>query len=151
MPAAAAHRSGLFSPSGSSGGIVVYAWAICLYGAAQFFLSGEKVFEERVFDRFERLRPMRMFCWTLCTQFVLGWALYPIQTVPALGGLTLAGIPSVVRDGVLCTVGISTSTNACTPAHAHSHSRTRARALRTGSTANSATSRLTRPRTQWVV
>ncbi len=77
-----------------------------------------QVFEEATFGRFAQLQPMVMFCWTLCTQFTLGWALYPIQTVPAFGGIRLSGIPTVVRDGALCAVGVSTPTNACSTAHA---------------------------------
>jgi len=108
---------GVLDPDGSSP-VVVYAWAIMLFGVAQIFLSGEKVYEEKVFSKYAHVQPMTMFCWTLCTQFTLGWALYPLQTVPALGGIELSGIPDVVRDGVLCTVGISTSTNACSSTHA---------------------------------
>ena len=48
---------------------------------------------------------MVMFCWTLVTQFLLGWGLYPLQTLPALGGLRLADLPELLRDGCLCTVG----------------------------------------------
>ena len=93
------------SGSGSDGPIVVYSYSILLFASAQVFAAVEKVFEERIFGDFERLHAMVMFCWTLCTQFLLGWALYPIQTLPQFGNLSLSELPDVVRDGVLCTVG----------------------------------------------
>lgn len=86
--------------------IVVYGWAIASFALAQVFLAGEKVFEERVFrDSREGLRPMQMFFWTLTTQFVLGWAVYPVQAVPALGGIDLTSLPELLVNGTLCTVG----------------------------------------------
>jgi len=94
--------------------VTVYAWAILLFGAAQLFLAAEKVVEEATFGKYVRVHPMSMFCWTLSTQFVLGWGLYPLQTIDALGGLAMAELPSVVRDGVLCTVG----SGPCSAGHA---------------------------------
>jgi drug/metabolite transporter (DMT)-like permease len=79
-----------------------------LYAAAQTFLAGEKVFEEHTFTR-RRADVMVMFCWTLWTQFSLGFLLYPAQTIPALGGLDLTGIPKVVWDGAQCAAGIPTA------------------------------------------
>jgi hypothetical protein len=105
------------SDSGSGDSpIVVYGWAIALFGSAQVFLAFEKVFEERVFSDFERLNPMVMFCWTLVTQFLLGWALYPLQTFPAFGGISISDLPDVLWDGVRCTVGMTAA--GCGPIHA---------------------------------
>ena len=75
-----------------------------------------QVFEEHVFVGSRHLvRPMQMFFWTLSTQFLLGWALYPIQTVPAFGGIDLRNLPELLRDGALCTLGHGDD---CSPAHA---------------------------------
>lgn len=104
----------MLQPRGSSEPIAVYGWAILLFAAAQLFLAAEKVVEEATFAKHARVEPMLMFCWTLSTQFVLGWALYPLQTLPELGGIRLADLPAVVRDGVLCTVGRAP----CTAGHA---------------------------------
>lgn len=94
--------------------IQVYAWATILFAGAQLFLAAEKVVEEATFERYERVHPMAMFCWTLSTQFALGWALYPIQSVDALGGLNISQLPSIVREGVQCTLG----SGPCSPVHA---------------------------------
>ena len=40
-----------------------------------------------------------MFVWTMWTQFVLGWLLLPLQTLPDLGDLALYDLPSVMVDG----------------------------------------------------
>jgi drug/metabolite transporter (DMT)-like permease len=46
--------------SGDAQPIVVFGWAITLFGVAQLFLAGEKVFEERVFrDSAHVVRPMQ--------------------------------------------------------------------------------------------
>jgi drug/metabolite transporter (DMT)-like permease len=86
--------------------VVVFAWAILLFAAAQLFLAAEKVVEDVTFGTHARVHPMVMFCWTLVTQFCLGWALYPLQTIPALGGLHLGDLPAVLHDGVYCTLGL---------------------------------------------
>lgn len=65
----------LIQPDGSSGSssdpIVAYWWAILFFSVAQLFLAGEKVFEEATFGRYTTLAPLRMFYWTLVTQFLL--------------------------------------------------------------------------------
>ena len=98
----------------SSEPVAVFGWAILLFAAAQLFLAAEKVVEEATFTTYDSLHPMVMFCWTLTTQFVLGWALYPLQTIPELGGISLADVPAIVRDGIACTAGLAP----CTPGHA---------------------------------
>lgn len=86
--------------------IQAFTWAILLFAVAQIFLAAEKVYEERLFTKHAaKLHPMTMFAWTLTTQFILGWALYPIQSIPALGGVSLSKLPALVRDGALCTLG----------------------------------------------
>ncbi|KAL1528290.1 hypothetical protein AB1Y20_009647 [Prymnesium parvum] len=88
----------------SAGGpVTVYSYSILIFGGAQVFAAVEKVYEESLFRACARLHPMVMFCWTLCTQFALGWMLYPLQTLPQFGNLSLAELPAVVHDGVLCT------------------------------------------------
>lgn len=89
--------------------IVVYWFSVTFFACGQLFLSGEKVFEEHSFGRFRTLDPMVMFCWTLCTQFVLGWALYPLQSIDALGGIELSQIGDVIVGGVLCALGQTSS------------------------------------------
>ena len=59
--------------------VVTLWWAVASFTCAQLFLAGEKVFEHVSFERYASLHPMVMFSWTLCTQFLLGWAVYPIQ------------------------------------------------------------------------
>ena len=96
----------VLEPGGGSEPVTVFAWAILLFAAAQLFLAVEKIVEEMTFGAYPAVHPMVMFCWTLTTQFCLGWALYPLQTIPALGGIRLADLPSVVRDGVLCSTRV---------------------------------------------
>merc|ERR1711988_1967304 len=48
-----------------------------------------------------------MFLFVIWTQFFLGWALYPVQAIDAFGGIELSDIPSVIEDGLRCTVGLS--------------------------------------------
>ena len=117
--------SSLLSPSPSpssatsSPAIVAYVGSVLLYASAQLFLSGEKIWEEWSFTTFQKLDPMVMFWYTLVTQFMLGWFLYPLQTLPAFGNITLANIPSVIGNGVLCTFGQNTGhTNPCGPFNA---------------------------------
>jgi len=101
--------------AGSSSTIVAYFGSVLFYASAQLFLSGEKVWEESSFTKFSKLDPMVMFWYTLVTQFMLGWFLYPLQTIPAFGNISLADIPSVIGGGVLCTFGdsSSSSSNSC--------------------------------------
>ena len=47
------------------------------------------------------VRPMQMFLWTLVTQFILGWGLYPLQALPELGGVHTSELPALVRNGKL--------------------------------------------------
>ena len=53
-----------------------------------------------------------MGVWTCATEFVFGWALYPLQSLPALGHVSLAQLPSLLRDGALCTIGAGAGCNA---------------------------------------
>ena len=74
------------------------------------------MWEEHSFVRFRgKIDPMTMFWYTLVTQFCLGWALYPLQTFPELGNITLSKLPTVIETGVLCTLGnpVSTSIGRC--------------------------------------
>ena len=120
-PSSSSSSSSLLSPSSatSSPAIVAYVGSVLLYASAQLFLSGEKIWEEWSFTTFQKLDPMVMFWYTLVTQFMLGWFLYPLQTLPAFGNITLANIPSVIGNGVLCTFGQNTGhTNPCGPFNA---------------------------------
>eukprot|EP00911_Craspedida_sp_UC1_P001918 UC1_evm1s1475 len=47
-----------------------------------------------------------MFLWTLWTQVTLGWAYYPIQSIPQLGNVSIASIPQDIVNGARCTVGM---------------------------------------------
>ena len=117
---AASALRGVLDHSTSPSPIKAYGWAISLYAASTVFLAGEKVFEEKVFrdsERRQAVRPMQMFFWTLTTQFVLGWALYPVQTVPAFGGIELNQLPDLLKNGTLCAFGRGQDAG-CTPAHA---------------------------------
>jgi len=96
---------GVFITDTGGEAVVPFWYSIALFAGAQLFLSGEKVWEEHSFSKFSALDPMWMFWFTLVTQFILGWALYPLQTFPALGNLTLSSIPSVIDGGVRCTLG----------------------------------------------
>lgn len=87
-------------------------WAVISYAIAQLFLSGEKVFEEHTFTKFRSLDPLVMFAWTLTTQFILGWALLPVQTVPALG---VRCPPFVLCFSWLSSLCHSQHTRACPP------------------------------------
>ena len=90
------------APAASSPAIQQFWYSVCIYAFAQLMLSGEKVFEERVFSRYiGKIDVMTMFAWTIWTQFILGWALYPAQTLHIFGGLELSDIPAVIRDGAL--------------------------------------------------
>ena len=93
-------------------------YSIALYAFAQIFLSSERVFEEHSFGKYKKLDPMVMFLWTLATQFTIGWALYPLQTVPAFGGIRLDDIPSVIGGGILCAFGQNPANG--TSSHGHS-------------------------------
>jgi drug/metabolite transporter (DMT)-like permease len=86
---------------------IAYLGSVMLYASAQLFLSGEKVWEEWSFTKFEKLDAMLMFWYTLVTQFMLGWFLYPLQTFPSFGNISLVDIPSVIEDGIICTFGDS--------------------------------------------
>ena len=84
------------STSGSGGPVETFWYSSVLFGAAQVFFSGEKVFEESTFGAYTGVNVMVMFCWTIWTQFTLGWALYPIQGFKEFGDLNISGIPQVV-------------------------------------------------------
>ncbi len=93
----------VLQPSGSSAPPVQPLWwAIGMFAFAQLFLAGEKVYEDASFGRYARLRPMVMFFTTLVTQFALGWAVYPVQTLDVFGGVKF---PAIVGEGCLCTIG----------------------------------------------
>ena len=119
---------GVVDPSGARAEpIAARGWAIVLFACAQLFMAGEKVFEEKTFrDSRHALRPMQMFFWTLATQFVLGWALYPSQQLPAFGGIDLQSLPSLLANGTVCAAlgrdaadaDAHTGGGWCTPAHA---------------------------------
>lgn len=90
-----------------------YFWySAVLFAGGQIFLAGEKVFEEAVFGKYRSLDVMVMFLWTIWTQFLLGWLLYPIQTVGVFGGLSMSDLPSVIWDGIRCTVGLTSEGHA---------------------------------------
>mmetsp|Transcript_26263 Transcript_26263/g.52678 ORF Transcript_26263/g.52678 Transcript_26263/m.52678 type:complete len:206 (-) Transcript_26263:66-683(-) len=60
-----------------------------------------------------------MGCWTCATEFVFGWTLYPVQAIPALGGVRLSELGELLSDGVLCTIGRNGSAaSGCTAMHA---------------------------------
>lgn len=98
-----------FSAMHSDNSQQFFWYSSVLYAGGQVFIASERVFEENVFTRHRSLDVMVMFMWTMWTQFLLGWALYPLQTLPALGGLVLSDIPAVIWDGVLCTAGITSA------------------------------------------
>ncbi len=81
-------------------------YSVLIYFGSTLFYSTEKVFEESTFHRYT-IDIFYMFFWTLVTQVMLGWVYYPIQVIPAFGGLELSQIPSVIWDGALCTIGIT--------------------------------------------
>ena len=81
-----------------------YTISSVLFAVAQIFLAGERVFEEHTFERY-KTDVIYMFCWTLWTQFLLGFALYPAQTVEPFGDLVLDEIPRVILDGIRCNFG----------------------------------------------
>eukprot|EP00760_Papus_ankaliazontas_P025870 PhM_4_TR2901/c0_g1_i1/m.55292 len=103
-------RSVLFTSAGDgNGGIEVFWYSVLLFAFGQVFLSAEKVFEEHTFSSQTKKSVsfiLTMFCWTVWTQFILGWALYPVQTVEQFGGLSMSDLPSVVRDGLRCTISL---------------------------------------------
>jgi drug/metabolite transporter (DMT)-like permease len=76
-----------------------------LFFSAQIFFSAEKVYEEATFGEYS-VDVLWMFLWTLWTQVVLGWAAWPVQSVPAFGGINTTEIPSLVVDGIQCTAGL---------------------------------------------
>ena len=92
----------VFQPDPDGGAVVVFWYSVLLFALAQIFLAGEKVWEEGSFSKYATLDPMLMFWVTLVTQFLLGWALYPLQTFPEFGNITLSEIP--VRPVHLCCV-----------------------------------------------
>ena len=96
-----------FRPGGTDGDCGAnscYAISSVLFAVAQLFLAGERVFEEHTFQN-SKTDVLYMFCWTLWTQFLLGFALYPAQTVEPFGNLVLDEIPRVILDGIRCNFG----------------------------------------------
>jgi len=83
----------VFQPDPAASPVVILWGSVVMFAIAQIFLSGEKVWEEASFSKFGSLDPMLMFWYTLVTQFLLGWALYPVQTIPDFGNITLSDIP----------------------------------------------------------
>lgn len=95
-------------PSSPSSAVVVFWYSVVLFAVGQIFLAGEKVYEEYVF-RASNTDVMVMFCWTMWTQFFLGFTLYPLQTFKPFGGLVLDTLPIVIVDGLKCTAGITSN------------------------------------------
>ena len=50
---------------------------------------------------------MKMFMWTMYTQFILYLFFLPTQHLKIFGGVAFKDIPGVMVDGVKCTFGIS--------------------------------------------
>jgi hypothetical protein len=113
--AATSSLTKLFHRGHSSSPVVTYSWSVCLFALAMFFFAAKKVYEERTFRRNAELLPIVMVMWTLCIDLALSTSLYPLQVLPAFGGVNLTELPAVIRDGVLCTIGHG---DECTPAHA---------------------------------
>lgn len=80
------------------------------------------MYEEHTFSRYAQQSAMHMFLWTLLTQWVLGWAVYPLQALPAFGSVDLSEVPAVIREGTLCALGVNATASVgdggCGPAHA---------------------------------
>ena len=72
-------------------------------------LGVERVFEDFVFKRYRNLHPMKMFQWTMYTQFILYLFFLPTQHLKIFGGVAFKDIPGVMVDGVKCTFGISSN------------------------------------------
>ena len=91
---------------GDSGtGVVTYWYSVLIFFFGQLFFAVEKVLEEVCFRRYARLDVLRMFQWTMVVQTLLYFPYYTIQNIGAFGGLDLADLPYVLRDGILCTAG----------------------------------------------
>eukprot|EP00039_Didymoeca_costata_P004885 m.76833 g.76833 ORF g.76833 m.76833 type:complete len:389 (-) comp12584_c0_seq1:261-1427(-) len=89
-----------------SSGIHQLWYSVVLYASSQLFFGGEKVYEESTFGKYT-VDVIEMFCWTMYTQVMLGWAVYPLQAVPEFGGIDVNDIPALLRDGTLCVAGIT--------------------------------------------
>ena len=92
-PCAAPPSGGSASGGGDDGGggaSFQQEWySVLIYFGSTLFYSTEKVFEESTFHKFS-IDIFYMFFWTLVTQVMLGWVYYPIQIIPAFGGLELS-------------------------------------------------------------
>jgi hypothetical protein len=84
-------------------GVVEYWYSTLLFLLGQVFLAVEKVTEESVFERYTDIDVLRMFQWTMWVQSFLYFAYYPVQSIPAMGGLDIADLPAIIRDGFRCT------------------------------------------------
>ena len=80
-------------------------YSVLIFATAQLFLSGEKVLEESVFDRYA-VDVFVVFFFTLWTQVTLGWLYYPAQGIVVFGNITISEIPNIVTNGLRCTVGL---------------------------------------------
>eukprot|EP00051_Salpingoeca_urceolata_P002230 m.48275 g.48275 ORF g.48275 m.48275 type:complete len:424 (-) comp11986_c0_seq2:10-1281(-) len=93
--------------SGGDSGIHSLWYSNVIFFSGQILFSSERVYEDASFGNYD-VGVIYMFTWTLWTQFFLGWALYPLQTLKDFGDLSLHELPQIVWDGCKCTVGIST-------------------------------------------
>lgn len=50
----------------------------------------------------------QLFRCCVVRQVTLGWLTWPVQSVPAFGGIDVHNIPSIFVDGCKCTIGIAT-------------------------------------------
>ena len=90
---------------GNDDKVVTYWYSVLIFLMGQLFFASEKVLEEVCFHRYARLDVLRMFQWTMVVQTLLYFPYYLVQNIDAFGGLDLADLPYVLRDGLICTVG----------------------------------------------
>ena len=88
----------------------IYWYSTLFFALGNMGLGIERVFEHFVFKTYQNLHPMKMFMWTMYTQFFLYIFFLPTQQLSIFGGVEFKDIPEVMVDGVKCTFGIS-STN----------------------------------------
>jgi hypothetical protein len=91
---------------GGGEGVQTYWYSVLIMLLAQLFYASEKVLEESSFRKYAKIDVLKMFQWTMIVQFFLYFFYYPLQAVPAFGGIDFYDIPFVIRDGLLCTVGM---------------------------------------------
>ncbi len=93
--------------AGSATGNPIYWYSTAFFAFGNVGLGVERVFEDFVFKRYRNLHPMKMFQWTMYTQFILYLFFLPTQHLKIFGGVAFKDIPGVMVDGVKCTFGIS--------------------------------------------